>query len=71
MQTQTLRVEGMMCAACVGHVTRALQGVDGVQSAQVSLEDKQAIVTYDPGKVQATQMVDAVAEEGYEASPGS
>ncbi len=68
MQTQTLQVDGMTCAMCVGHVTRALQGLDGVQSAQVSLEGRQAIVTYDPAKVQAAQMVEAVIEEGYEAS---
>ena len=39
MQTETLDVQGMSCEACVGHVTRALQGLDGVQSAQVSLAD--------------------------------
>ena len=69
LQTETLDVQGMSCEACVGHVTRALQGLDGVQSAQVSLADKQAVVTYDPARVQAAQMVEAVAEEGYEASP--
>lgn len=69
MQTETLDVQGMSCGACVGHVTRALQALDGVQSAQVSLADEQAVVTYDPAKVQAAQMVEAVVEEGYEASP--
>jgi len=69
MQTETLKVEGMVCDACVGHVTRALQGLGGVQAAQVSLEDKQAVVTYDPAKVQLAQMVEAIVEEGYEAAP--
>jgi len=69
MQTQTLNIEGMSCAACVGHVTRALTGLDGVETAQVSLEERQALVTYDPARVQAAQMLEAVAEEGYEASP--
>ncbi len=69
MRTETLHVDGMSCEACVGHVTRALQGLDGVQSAQVSLADKQAVVTYDPAKVQVAQMLEAVAAEGYEASP--
>ena len=69
MQTETLSVQGMSCAACVGHVTRALQGLDGVQAAEVSLADARAVVTYDPAKVQAAQMREAVAEEGYEASP--
>ena len=69
MQTETLNVQGMSCGACVGHVTRALQALEGVQSAEVSLQDKKAVVTYDPAKVGAAQMVEAVAEEGYAASP--
>jgi len=68
MQTETLNIDGMSCAACVGHVTRALEGLGGVQSARVSLDDNRAVVTYDPDKVQAPQMLEAVAEEGYEAS---
>ena len=68
MQTEILDVQGMSCGACVGHVTRALEGLDGVQSALVSLEEHQAVVTYDPARVQTTQMVEAIAEEGYEAS---
>ena len=69
LQTETLDVQGMSCDACVGHVIQALQGLDGVQSAQVSLADKQAVVTYDPARVQVVRMVEAVAEEGYQASP--
>ena len=69
LQTETLDIQGMSCEACVGHVTRALQELDGVQSAQVSLADRQAVVTYDPAKVQRAQMAEAVADEGYEASP--
>ena len=68
MQTETLNVEGMSCAACVGHVTRALEGLEGVQSARVSLDEKRAVVTYNPAQVQTAQMLEAVDEEGYEAS---
>ena len=68
METQILNVQGMMCEACVGHVTKALQGLDGVQTAAVDLVKAQAIVTYDPAKVQVSQMQEAVADEGYEAT---
>ncbi len=68
MQTETLNIEGMSCEVCVRHVTRALEGLDGVQSARVSLEDKRAVVIYDPSRVQPPQMLEAVADEGYEAS---
>ncbi len=57
-----------MCAACVGHVTKALSDLEGVQKADVSLENSAATVTYDPARVQIAQMADAVTEEGYEAS---
>ena len=69
MQTMTLNIEGMSCDACVGHVTRALRGLDGVAAAQVSLPDRRAVVTYNPAQVQVAQMTEAVVEEGYEASP--
>ena len=69
MQTTMLNVEGMMCAACVGHVTRALQALGGVQSAQVSLADRLAVVTFDPTKAGVAQMTEAIAEEGYQATP--
>ncbi len=68
METTTFNVGGMMCDACVGHVTSALLGLDGVQRADVSLENKSATVIYDPAKVQVAQMAEAVADEGYEAS---
>lgn len=68
MQTETFNIEGMSCTQCAGHVARALEGVAGVQSAQVSLEEKRAIVTFDPGQAQVAQMQGAVAEEGYAAS---
>ncbi len=67
METKTFNITGMMCAACVGHVTKALLGLEGVQKADVSLENSAATVTYDPAKVQIRQMTEAVAEEGYEA----
>ena len=66
METKTFNVSGMMCDACVGHVTKALVGLEGVQKADVSLENSTATVTYDPSKVQVSQMAEAVAEEGYE-----
>lgn len=35
---RTLAVEGMMCAHCVAHVKKALEGVDGVEEAVVDLD---------------------------------
>ena len=38
-------VEGMMCDHCVAHVTEALEALDGVVKADVSLKDAAAVVT--------------------------
>lgn len=69
MQTETFDILGMSCDACVGHVTRALTGLDGVQSAVVTLSDSTAVVTYDLAVVTIAQMQESVADEGYEAAP--
>ena len=40
-RTTGLLVKGMTCGNCARHVTEAIQGVSGVRSATVSLENKQ------------------------------
>ena len=42
-----MRVDGMTCTACAGHVKQALEGVPGVRAASVSFDDSQATVTAD------------------------
>ncbi|MFC1919951.1 heavy-metal-associated domain-containing protein [Chloroflexota bacterium] len=44
-------VTGMTCAACISHVTEALEDTPGVSDAQVNLATGQASVGYDPEKV--------------------
>ena len=64
---QTLNVNGMMCPKCVARVEKALNGVEGVTQVEVSLDDKNAVVTAADG-VDAQVLVDAVTKAGYEAS---
>lgn len=64
----TLTVEGMTCASCSVAVRTALKRLDGVQDARVSVEEKRAVVDYEPAKVTPQQMVDAVNRLGYRAS---
>jgi copper chaperone CopZ len=54
----------MTCMHCVGAVTKALENVPGVESAAVSLDDKQAVVT---GNADTAALLAAIKEEGYEA----
>lgn len=60
----TLKVNGMTCMHCVGAVKKALEQVPGVETAEVSLEKAQAVVT---GDADVQTMVAAIKEEGYSA----
>lgn len=64
----TLDVRGMTCAACQSFVARTLNDLPGVESASVNLLASSAVVRFDPEKVTAAALVDAVNETGYEAS---
>ena len=64
--TRTLNVTGMMCQHCVAHVTKALEGVAGVSSVSVSLEDGTATVEA-AEDVSNEALVAAVVDAGYEA----
>ena len=61
-----LNVTGMSCGHCVSHVKSALEDIDGVSLAKVSLEDHRADVTAS-SEVPDEALVAAVAGAGYEA----
>lgn len=63
MDMHTLTIDGMMCANCVRHVTKALTGLEGV-SAEVDLERGTAKVTH-PQNVTVDALKAAVEEAGY------
>ena len=68
METATLKVGGMTCQGCARSVTRVLQGLKGVASAEVSLDAAQAKVTFDPAQVDLPRLKAAIEQAGYEAA---
>lgn len=62
--TQTIHIQGMMCAHCVNHVTQALHAIPGV-SAQVNLESGTATVT---GEASPEALKAAVEGAGYQVT---
>jgi P-type Cu+ transporter len=66
METRTLGVQGMHCAACVGKVERALNAVDGIADARVNLATEQATFEFDPVRTPMDAVRAAVAAAGYE-----
>ena len=61
-----LNVEGMSCNHCTAAVKKALEGIDGVKEADVSLEGKNAKVELDKD-VADEALVKAVEDAGYTA----
>ena len=61
----TLEVTGMHCPKCVARVKDALEAVDGVLKAEVSLEEGSAVVS---GNADVQALVSAVESIGFGAS---
>ena len=67
--TTELRVSGMTCNNCARHVTEAIQGVGGVQSASVSLQNSSAAVRWISGNDKnVPAILTAISKAGYEAN---
>lgn len=65
MQTVTLSVPGMTCAACPLTVKQSLNKVKGVSKTEVSYEKKQAVVSFDDAKTNVQALTKATADAGY------
>lgn len=62
-----IHVEGMGCQNCVKHVKETLEGLDGVSSAEVSLEDGKAVITLSKD-VADDAIKAAIDEAGYDVA---
>ena len=65
MSNINLKITGMTCEHCVRAVTKALEGVPGVEKADVTLIPGEAVVH---GQASAAALIAAVKEEGYDAA---
>ena len=65
IKTDILKITGMSCQMCVKHVTKALQGINGVTDVVVNLEPGTATVTYNPDLAEMNNFKSAVEQAGY------
>jgi Cu+-exporting ATPase len=63
--TKIIKIEGMSCAHCTARVKKALEALDGVSVADVSLDDKQAKVTF-TAPVSDQTLAQAVTDADYD-----
>ncbi len=67
-QSVTLDMQNMTCPMCKFTIKKALQGVDGVQQANVDYDSKTATVTFDPKKTSIDALIKATTNAGYSAT---
>lgn len=59
---KSFKIEGMSCMHCVARVKAAIEGVEGVKTADVDLQKAEAVVA---GAFEPSAVVAAVEAAGY------
>lgn len=67
MKDETLKIEGMSCAACVRAVEKAVRRVDGVEKADVNFATEKLAVSFEQSKATLLDIKTAVEKAGYKA----
>ncbi len=66
MKHVRIKVNGMTCGGCVSSVRRALEKVEGVESAVVDLKEASAEIFFDDTFVDPRSLARAVEGAGYQ-----
>ncbi|MES2077496.1 MAG: heavy metal translocating P-type ATPase [Pseudomonadota bacterium] len=66
--SQSIRIEGMSCASCVGRVEKALAAMPGVRSVSVNLATEMARVE-SAAPLSFAALAEVVEQAGYHAAP--
>lgn len=65
----TIHISGMHCENCVASVTKGVNELEGIKSVVVSLNDSNAVVSYDESKVELAEIKKAIESRGYSIKP--
>ncbi|NBI11397.1 heavy metal translocating P-type ATPase [Colidextribacter sp. OB.20] len=65
---QKFNITGMTCSACSAHVEKAVQKLEGVRAADVSLMTNSMTAEFDEGVLSSEEIIQAVIQSGYGAS---
>jgi len=71
MTKENFDVTGMSCSACSARVEKAVGKIVGAENVSVNLLTNSMQVKFDESKISVAQIVDAVINAGYGASPKS
>ena len=68
LTTITVAISGMTCGGCVATIERALNGLDGMHHASVSVREAQGAMIFDEEKLSIEEILGRLTDEGYGAS---
>lgn len=67
--TRTFVVRGMHCNSCGLLIDEMVEELEGVDRSETNVSAERTTVTFDPSSVSTQDIVQAVAEAGYQAAP--
>jgi len=65
MQTTSIQINGMTCAACARRVEKAIQKLEGVESVSVNFATEKATVSYNTKTIHIRAIQKAIEKIGY------
>ena len=71
MKKMHFDIQGMSCASCQAHVTKAVEKLEGTKNVNVSLLTNDMTVDIDENKVDSKEIIQAIENAGYGASISS
>ena len=66
MKKVEIKIEGMHCEGCSKRLTKVLSNVEGVNTVEVSLENKLANIEYDETITKIEDFYEAIEDAGFE-----
>jgi copper chaperone CopZ len=70
-QWTVIRIEGMHCHHCEASIQKLLSHLPGVHEAEVDFNSRQASVLFNRNTISSDELLQAIREAGYQASPAS
>ena len=66
MKKKLIKVEGMTCQHCVQIITKALKNISGLNSIDISLDNKEVNVCFDDNEIKLKEITKQIVEVGFE-----
>ena len=66
-QKISIPVSGMTCANCAANIERGLKKLKGIKASSVSFASEKASVTYEPGEISLSDIIEKINSLGYKA----